>query len=171
MRLPILPTLLTALLVTALLLAGAWFVLQPGGPALTAASFSLKAITPNADGDQDVTRISYTLRRPASLSIYFLDAQGRRFDFRRDQPRASGVHQVDFSGIVDAYRLPGDTLSGELLARVLPDGAYTWVIEAAEAGQPSGKITGPLSIAEADTLLPDLRHLPSSLRRLCKTSA
>ncbi len=162
MRLPILPTVLTALLVAALLLGGAWLVLHPGGPALTAAAFSLKAITPNADGRQDVTRLSYTLRRPANVSIYFLDAQGRRFDFRRDAPRASGDHQVDFSGIVDAYHLPGDTFTGELLARVLPNGAYTWVVEAAEAGRPSGQITGPLTISDADTTLPELRNFTVS---------
>lgn len=159
MRLRILPTLLTALLLTALLLAGAWFFLSPSGPALTAASFSLAAITPNADGSQDVSRISYTLRRPATISIYFLNAQGQRFDFRRDEPRDSGQHQVDFSGIVAPYHLPGDAFAGELLARVLPNGAYTWVIEASDAAGPAGKITGALSIADADSALPELRNL------------
>jgi hypothetical protein len=159
MRSPILTTILAALAVAAVLLAGAWMVLSPGGPALVKASFSLPAISPNADGNQDVTVIGYTLRRPASVSIYFIDAQGRRFDFRGDQPRDAGDHQVDFSGIVAPFSLPGDSYSAQLLARVLPDGAYTWVIEARDAGGLSGRITGPLSISDADTTLPDLKRL------------
>ncbi len=139
MRLRILPTLLTALLLTALLLTAAWFLLPSPGPALASASFSLTAITPNADGNQDVTRIHYTLRRPATVSIYFLDAAGRRFDFRHDSPRSSGDHEVEFSGIVAPYRLPGDNFTGELLARVLPDGLYTWVVEAVAGPAPPSK--------------------------------
>jgi hypothetical protein len=164
MRLPALPLILTTVVITALLLAGAWLLLNPGnGPALTQASFSLAAISPNADGNQDVTRISYTLRRPANVSIYFLNAQEQRFDFRADQPRDAGQHQVDFSGIVAPYTLPGDNYSATLLARVLQNGDYTWVIEAHDqAGAASGKLTGPLTIAEADTALPDLRNFTAN---------
>ncbi|MCB9160880.1 MAG: hypothetical protein H6644_13695 [Caldilineaceae bacterium] len=36
-------------------------------------------ISPNADGDTDVTDIFYSLRRPATVSIYFDDAAGNRF--------------------------------------------------------------------------------------------
>ena len=165
MRLPILPIIVTAVLVTALLLVGAWLLLAPQGPALTQASFSLAAISPNADGNQDVTRITYTLRRPASVSIYFLNAQGQRFDFRVDQPRDSGQHQVDFSGIVSPYSLPGDKYTAALLARVLQDGDYTWVIEArdpASSSGPSGRITGTLNIADADVTLPDLTHFTAN---------
>ncbi|MGH2522630.1 MAG: hypothetical protein ACRDH2_09015, partial [Anaerolineales bacterium] len=153
---------LIAVAIAAGLLAGAWLVLRPSGPALTEAKISLSAITPNADGDQDVTRLTYTLRRPASLSIYFLNAQGQRFDFRRDRPRASGQHQVDFSGIVAPFLLPGESLSGELLARVLPDGDYTWVVEAQDANGASSKVTGALTIAEADVTLPELLNFTVS---------
>ncbi len=162
MRLPTLTIIVTAVIVTALLLGGAWLLLGPQGPALTQASFSLSAISPNADGVQDVTRISYTLRRPANISIYFLNAQGQRFDFRRDEPRDSGPHQVDFSGIVEPYSLPGDHFSATLLARVLQDGDYTWVIEAQNAAGPAGKITGRLTIADADTTLPDLSRFTAN---------
>jgi hypothetical protein len=162
MRLSVWVTTLVAVGVTAGLLVGAWLVLRPGGPALATARFSLAAISPNADGDQDVTRITYTLRRPASVSIYCLDAQGTSFYFRRDQPREAGTHTVDFSGIVAAYVLPGEQFEGELLARVLQAGAYTWVIEASENSRPSGRITGPLTIAEADTTLPLLENFTVS---------
>jgi len=159
MRLRILPTLVVAVAVTAVLLAGAWLILSPGGPALVKASFSLPGISPNASGDQNVTVISYSLRRPANVSIYFLDAHGRRFDFRSDQPRDAGDHQVDFSGIVAPFSQPGDNYSAQLLARVLPDGAYTWVVEAQDSGGPSGRVSGPLTISDADTALPDLKRL------------
>jgi len=162
MRLPILPIIITAVLLTALLLAGAWLLLGPHGAALARASYSLAAISPNADGNQDVTRISYTLRRPATISIYFLNAQGQRFDFRRDQPRDSGDRQVDFSGIVEPYSLPGDHFGATLLARVLQNGDYTWVIEARDAGSPSGQITGRLTIADADATLPDLARFTAN---------
>ena len=59
MRLRMLPTFIVALAVTAVLLAGAWMILSPGGPALEKASFSLPAISPNASGYQNVTVISY----------------------------------------------------------------------------------------------------------------
>ncbi|MEZ4729457.1 MAG: hypothetical protein R3E79_20190 [Caldilineaceae bacterium] len=41
------------------------------GPLLYAVDVTPDAITPNADGDQDVTQISYRLRRAAAVSIYF----------------------------------------------------------------------------------------------------
>jgi hypothetical protein len=156
MRLSTWLTVLIAILATGALLVVARLVLRPGGPALAQAAFSPAAITPNADGSQDVTRITYRLRRPASVSIYFIDAQGRRFDFRDDQPRDAGEHQVDFSGVVDPYRLPDDDFNAELLARVMPDGAYTWVIEAREAGAPAGQFAGTLNVSDAESQLPDL---------------
>ena len=158
MRLSPLSIVVSAVVLTALLLGGAWLLLGPHGPALTQASFSLAAITPNADGVQDVTRIRYTLRRPATISIYLLDAQGQRYDFRTDQPRGAGEHQVDFSGIVAPYALPGDTFNATLLARVLQDGSYTWVVTARDSAGPAGEVRGPLGISAADTTLPDLRQ-------------
>jgi hypothetical protein len=174
MRLPTRPVILIAVLLTALLLGGAWLALGPTGPALTQASVSLAAISPNADGNQDVTRLTYTLRRPATISIYFLNAQGQRFDFRRDEPRSSGEHEVNFSGIVEPYRLPGDDFNAQLLARVLQNGEYTWTVEARDTaglagpgspggpGSPSGQITGRLTIGDADTTLPDLRNFTAN---------
>jgi hypothetical protein len=152
-------TTLTALVCAALLLAGAWWVLNPGGPPLQSASFSLATITPNADGHTDATRIRYTLRRPATISIYFVDANGGRFEFRQDKARDAGEHTVDFSGIVAPYLRPGEAFEGEVLARVLPNGTYQWVITARDAAGEQNSIDGALTIAEADTTLPELRGL------------
>jgi hypothetical protein len=147
---------------TALALGAAWACLRPSGPPLASAEFGFDTLTPNADGDRDVVRIRYTLRRPARVSIYFLDAQGKRFDFRRDKPRQSGESVVDFSGIVNPYILPSDTFTGEILARVLQNGAYTWGVEAVDAQGEGNRITGRLMIQDADAALPELTNLSVS---------
>ena len=148
MRLSALLTSAIAFVTAGLLLLGAWLLLRPSGPPLAAASLSPAAISPNADGHADVARIQYTLRRPATVSIYFLDGQGDRFDFRKDKLRDGGAHEIDFSGIVDPYRLPGDDFQAELFARVLQNGAYTWVIEARDAQGNANRITGPLAVSD-----------------------
>jgi len=106
LRRSILLTILIAVVVLAVGLAVAGQVIQPGGSPLTAASIALPAISPNADGQADITGIHYALRRPASVSIYFLNAAGERFYFRQDKPRAAGAYDINFSGVVDAYTLP-----------------------------------------------------------------
>lgn len=165
MRLSLWLTGFVALAATVLALAAAWALLNPAGPPLAAASFSLDRLTPNADGQADVTIIRYRLRRPATVSIYLLDAAGTRFDFRREKPRPAGDNEVWFSGIVDPFRLPDDTFTGEILARVLPDGAYTWVIEARDAAGLDNQMSGALTVAEADTTLPELSNLTVSPHR------
>ncbi|MBL8056944.1 MAG: hypothetical protein JNK29_09620 [Anaerolineales bacterium] len=162
MRLSLWLTAGVALAATALALAAAWAWLTPSGPPLAAASFSLTRLTPNADGRDDVTVVRYRLRRPATVSIYLLDAAGRRFDFRNAKARQAGSNEVLFSGIVDPFRLPDDTFAGEVLARVLPDGAYTWVIEAVDEAGQQNQVTGALTVAEADTALPELSNLSVS---------
>lgn len=161
-RLSLLLTALIALALTALLLGAAWVVLVPSGPALSAATFGYATLSPNADGVQDVVQISYTLRRPAQVSIYFEDAQGQRFYYRRDKVRDAGDLAVLFSGVVEPYTLPTDNFEGELLARVLQNGTYTWFIAATENGVPSGVFSGPLTITDADTALPVLQNFTIS---------
>ncbi len=167
MQRAVLLTTVVAMSLAGLALAGAWVALRPSGPPLAAASFSHTALSPNADGEDDVIHIDYVLRRAANVSIYFLDSQGRRFDFRLDKAREAGKHAVDFSGVVDPFTLPGDAQAsdgpdgkpwpGELVARVLPDGAYTWHLEARDAQGQTNTVSGPLTIAGADTSLPHLR--------------
>lgn len=149
-------TVATAVVVTAVALGIAWVTFKPDGPPLESATFSLSEITPNADGVTDVTRLTYALRRPASVSVYFLDAQQRRYDFRRDKPRGNGEASVDFSGVVEGYTRRGETVSGTVLARVLADGAYTWVVEAVDDNGVSNAITGTLTVTQAEPELPDL---------------
>ena len=149
-------TTISALALAAVLLTGAWLGLRPPGPTLMSASLSHTAISPNADGDDDVTRIEYELRRPATISIYMEDAQGQRFYFRRERPREAGTHTVDFSGVVEGYQLPDETIAGQIVDRVLRDGQYRWVIEAVDGAGQVERAEGSLAVQGADTSLPQL---------------
>lgn len=114
-----------------------------GGPLLTEVSVAPAAITPNADGIEDVTRVSYHLNGSANLSIYFVDGAGERHYFRDNRRRSEGDYRVDFGGVVDGS--------------MLPDGDYTWVIEAVTDDGQSAKEEGVLTVRDADTEKPELQ--------------
>lgn len=115
-------------------------------------------ITPNADGDRDATRIQYEISRNATVSIYFENEASDRFYFRRQKQRGAGDYEVLFSGVVDGYRLPDETIQGEILDRLLQDGLYTWTIDATDEEGVAETVQGQLTIAEADPELPELRN-------------
>jgi hypothetical protein len=100
-------------------------------------------ITPNADGMDDVARIAYKLGHSANLSIYLVDEAGAKHYFRQERRRSPGAYQVDFSGVVGG--------------RMLPDGRYTWVVEAIGDDGTVQQAQGELFIRDADTLLPELQ--------------
>jgi len=112
-------------------------------------------ITPNADGDDDAANIFYKLSRNAVVSIYFVDEEGERHYFRKERPRSASkeTYHAVFGGAIEIpskeARLPSE-------ARVLPDGKYTWVIEARDEGGHTEKVEGELFIEEADRTLPML---------------
>lgn len=116
-----------------------------------------ETITPNADGDTDATAISYQLSRNADVSIYFENEAGERFYFRQVKPRGAGDYRVLFSGVVDGYTLPDDQIEGEILTRLLQDGLYTWTVEAVDDDGAVEQVQGQITIAQADTELPDMR--------------
>ncbi len=109
-----------------------------GGP--PASEFSLRpdAISPNADGSDDVTTISYRLHCTANVSIYFVDEQGERHYFRQESRRAyaEDPYRVDFGGAIDG--------------RLLPDGRYTAVLEAADDRGQTARLEQPFTIAGGD---------------------
>ncbi len=135
-------------------------------PLLYDVSFSNDLITPNADHVSDVLRIQYRLSRPAELSITFLDAAGKRYVFRDHEPRAPSAEEpysVYFAGVVDGYTLEEDDLVGfAVTKRVLQDGVYTWVVEASDEAGHTEQVTGTLTVAAADTTLPELRNFTVS---------
>ena len=112
-------------------------------PLLFGVSVQPDIITPNADGLQDVARITYNLSRSANLSIYLVDGAGQRHYFRDDRRRSAGSYRVDFGGVVNGS--------------MLTDGRYTWVVEALTDDGASARAEGPLVIQNADTQRPELR--------------
>ncbi|MFW6070395.1 MAG: hypothetical protein ACOC9X_05040 [bacterium] len=153
---PLIVTLVASLAV-ALALVGGWRLLRGDGSLLRQVSVEAAEISPNADGDNDVTHINYEVARNARVSIYFEDDEGRRFHFREDQARAAGEYRAPFSGVVEAYQMPGEQVEGEIVARLLPDGAYTWTVEATGTDGVSERRQGQLRIVDADPELPQLQ--------------
>ncbi|MCB9139261.1 MAG: hypothetical protein H6642_13020 [Caldilineaceae bacterium] len=142
-----------------LLLSGCGRLNFDAGPLLYAAGLTPDAISPNADGDADVTEITYSLRRAAHVSIYFEDEAGTRTYFRQDRRRAAGDYSVLWGGAVDERQIieiDGGTV--EVLSRVLPDGPYRWVIEAVEEGREPVRAEGTITLTNADTETPILNN-------------
>lgn len=159
MRIPRLLTVALALVGLAVILTTVYGAVNIDRSLIKSAAVSLGTITPNADGDKDVTRIDYTLSRNAVLSIYFVDEGGRPYFFRREQRRSAGDYSVNFSGVAEGFSHPGENLEGRVEARLLPDGKYTWVVEATDAGGQVETETGWLTVREGDTTLPDIQGL------------
>jgi hypothetical protein len=153
MYIPKLLTVIAAL--AALIVAGliGYVVLRPPGPLLSGASFDTPQISPNADGIDDITMLRYSLSEPARVSIYLENDAGDRYYFRDDQRRSSGDFQVLFSGVVAGYTLPGEDIPGMVERRLIPNGTYTWVIEATTDSN-TERTTGTLTVVDADSALP-----------------
>ncbi|NCF67882.1 MAG: hypothetical protein GWP61_18105 [Chloroflexi bacterium] len=146
-----------ALLLVVVAVAISWRILNGDRSLLRNVNVDDDAITPNADGEQDATLLRYEVSRNADVSISFENEAGERYYFRREKPRGAGEYKVLFSGIVDGYDLPGETVQGEVLSRLLQDGAYTWTVEATDKNGIVEMQQGTLTIAEADTELPEMR--------------
>ena len=147
-----------ALVVVLLIVALGWLLFRGDPSLLRTVSFQHDSISPNADGQQDITTISYELARNANVSIYFENSDGERFFFRHDEPRGVGEYQVLFSGVVDGYSLPGETIEGEIVARLLQDGDYTWTVAAKDKGGKMEEVSGFLAVQEPDIVLPEMRN-------------
>lgn len=103
---------------------------------LTDVSVRPAVISPNADGVDDVTQIRYTLSAQSTLTMYVTDETGTRHYLREGLRRSKGQRTTLFSGVVDGT--------------LLPDGAYTCVIEAADARGRTARVEVPLSIRDGD---------------------
>lgn len=129
------------------------------GPLLYNVTVTPEAITPNADGNQDVTEIAYSLRRSAAVSIYFTNEAGEHFYFRQDRPRSPGAYRVQWGGATDETRTV-ETAYGpqEILSQVLPDGTYQWTVTATDDQGNTEQATGSLTLQEGDTTVPELNN-------------
>lgn len=142
-----------------LLLAGCGRLDLGYGPLLSGVQVAPNVISPNADGDTDATQIQYSLRRAATVSIYFENQAGERFYFRKQRRRSPGDYSVLWGGVVDEPQVietPGGV--EEILSRVLPDGQYRWVIEAVEDNGHRESASGTITLQKGDTEVPELHN-------------
>ncbi|MCX6030453.1 MAG: hypothetical protein NT169_14290 [Chloroflexi bacterium] len=128
-------------------------------PLLSDVEVAPAAISPNADGKEDVTHIKYQVGRSADVSIYFVDAAGGRRYFRNAQRRSPGKYDVYWGGAINDPQVR-QVAGGPMLveSQLLPDGVYTWVIEATDAGGRTQRAEGRITLQGADTTLPEIHN-------------
>jgi hypothetical protein len=119
------------------------------GQPLTDVTVSPNVISPNADGKDDLARITYKLNAPAKISIYLTDASGKRYDVRRDvdRPASPQPYELLFNGIAGG--------------KMMPNGDFTWHIEATTANS-TIRQSGPLTIKDADVAFPKIEEFTVS---------
>ncbi len=155
MRFPVWITLITAVIGFGLVIVIGQQVVQPPLPLIITADFDNDQITPNADGDTDITQFNYEISRNALVSLLFEAADGTRYYFREQEARSPQVYSVLFSGVVDGYVLPNETIPGTIERRLIPDGVYTWRFIAENEAE-TQEISGTFTIQDADSPLPIL---------------
>ncbi len=137
----------------------------PFRPLLYDVSVQPEVISPNADRVDDVTLIRYALGRNAYISIFFTDAAGHTYYFRRHQRRARGRYAVYWGGVIEGTKVYETPYGRQMvLNRVLPAGTYTWVIEAEDDRGNRERREGQITIQDPDTSVPELRNFAVSPR-------
>jgi hypothetical protein len=156
MRASIVWVIIAAVVVTAIVALVGQQLIQPDQPPIVSAAFSHEQITPNADGDTDITEYTYELSENGIVSLMFTSEDGATFAFRNNEQRAAGEYSGLFSGVVDGYVLDGETVRGDVMRRLMPNGTYTWELTLeTETGETDSR-SGTLIIADADAALPEI---------------
>ncbi len=133
-------------------------------PLLYDVSVSPDIISPNADGTDDATNIEYKLSRNASISIYFEDTDGERYYFRQERSRSAGEYRVQWGGTINQHKWLENEFGRQAVESwVLPDGTYTWVIEARIEDGGTEFAKGQIELAGGDTVIPELRKFAVTL--------
>jgi hypothetical protein len=128
-------------------LTGAILFLMPAGcraaaPVLFDVAVEPSAITPNQDGDADVTRITYGIGVPATITVT-LHGRGEPLVLRAGKRRSPERYEALFGGVIE----------GAMLA----DGEYTVQFSAVPRdGGPTAIVTRTLRVSEADSEPPGL---------------
>ncbi|MFN8418526.1 MAG: hypothetical protein U0528_04650 [Anaerolineae bacterium] len=163
MRLPPLLLLLVALIVLLIVIAAGSLLVNPNKPLLADVSLSSDRITPNADGQDDVTVLTYTVNRNAEVTITFTNnTTNEAFKFRENERRPVGQYSVQFSGVVAGYVLPTETFVGTVESRLIPNGEYAWTVEAKADNGETAQASGTLIVADGDPLFPAILNLEVS---------
>lgn len=147
---------LAALIGLTLVVAVGALLVAPPGRLIADVTFRPDVITPNADGSDDVTELSYSLARNAHVTLTFTGEDGRVFTFRNNEPRIAQAYRVIFSGVVAGFVNPGEDIAGEVVRRLMPDGVYTWRLHAVTEAGESDERTGSFTIRDGDAPLPEL---------------
>jgi hypothetical protein len=133
-------------------------------PLLYDVTVSPAAISPNADGSDDATNIAYGLSRNAAISVYFENEDGERFYFRQDRPRSAGEYRVQWGGTVNQPYWLENEFGRQLVSNwVLPDGSYTWNVEAVAEDGETARVEGQINLSGGDTTVPQLRKFTVAL--------
>ena len=145
----------------ALILVGATLLLSACAfrPLLSGVNVRPNVISPNADGTDDVALMQYSIGRPANVSIYFTDASGNRHYFRNNERRSPGDYKVYWNGGTndpEVRQVAGGPMMVE--SHVLPDGEYSWAIEAVDLSGRSDKAEGKITLSGGDTALPEIHN-------------
>ncbi|MCL4507388.1 MAG: hypothetical protein M1140_15425 [Chloroflexi bacterium] len=116
---------------------------------LTDVSVQPSVLTPREDGAFDMVRITYKISQPARVSIYLTDSGGARYSLRDDAERSASPapYELLFNGVSNG--------------RLLPDGSYTWHIDAKGQGRQQS-FSGLLRISSADVPYPKISELTLS---------
>ena len=106
-----------------------------------------------ADGLGAPVLLSYSLSRPAMVDLYVLEPTGQRLYLRKSERRPTGAnYQYLFDGTYPLADSPGER-------RVLPDGAYTVVVEAMTLDGPRQAAQTSVMVRNADTRPPAIDGL------------
>ena len=108
---------------------------------------SPQVISPNADGVDDVAAIRYMISENVDLSMYLLDGDGNRHDFRIKVRRVPSKHSY--------FALFGGSIDGHLL----PDGDYAVVLEATSDDGKTAREERSLKIEGGDKQPIEIRNL------------
>lgn len=121
--------------------------------AVSAPTLAPTTITPNADGKDDVASITYRVNEAATVDIYLSDATGKRFALRRSEERtpSPAPYQLLFSGVSNG--------------RLVPDGAYTWHLDATAQGR-TQSFSGTLLIRDGQQAFPAIKDFTISSKVL-----
>jgi CHU_C Type IX secretion signal domain len=126
-------------------------------PLLPQVAISRDALTPSGTDRVD---LSYTLTRPARVTLLLEMASGQQVPLRSDEPRpAAGTYIYPFDG---TYPSPDDPEE----RRVLAGGTYRLLLEARDNAGQSQRAATSITIRDADTSPPAIGNLVANPNRL-----